>query len=220
MPQPAAGEAAPAPLRVGVAEQAGVAEHTDVAEQRPAPRLETRALEAIDADAPTSTDAPASTEAHESTDAQPAAPAPCRAPGMPAILETTQPIELVERGDRILMRFSEWGLERVIYMQPGRGPASGQRSPLGASFGRWENATLAIFTLYIDYPFFDARGTPQSKDVTVLERYTASADGRRLDYRITVTDPATFTRPVVRQGFMTFDPAAQTQELVAKHCVG
>jgi hypothetical protein len=139
---------------------------------------------------------------------------------MPAILQTTQPIELLERGDRIVMRFAEWPLERVVYMQPGGGPPSGRRSPLGASFGRWENGTLAIFTLYIDYPFFDARGTPQSKDVTVLERYTASADGRRLDYRVTVTDPATFTRPVVRERFMTFDPAVQIQGLVANDCVG
>ena len=139
---------------------------------------------------------------------------------MPAILETTQPVELVDRGDRVLMRFAEWGAERVVYLRPGSGPPSGQRSPLGASFGRWEGSTLAIFTLYVDYPFFDARGTPQSKDVTVLERYTPSADGQRLDYRVTVTDDATFTRPVVRAGFMTLDIAAMLEGLVAKDCVG
>ena len=142
-------------------------------------------------------------------------------PGMPALLETTEPIEIVERGDRVLMRFAQWGVERVVYLEPRNGPPSGQRSPLGASFGRWERGgTLAIFTLYIDYPFFDAHGTPQSKNVTVLERYTPSADGQRLDYRVTVTDEATFTRPVVREGSMTFDPAATTAGLVATGCVG
>jgi hypothetical protein len=139
---------------------------------------------------------------------------------MPAMLETAQPVEFVERADRILVRYAEWGAERVVYLRPGNGPPSGQRSPLGASFGRWEGSTLAIFTLYIDYPYFDARGTPQSKAVTVLERYTPSADGARLDYRVTVTDDATFTRPVVRHAFMTFDPAAKFAALVASECVG
>ena len=139
---------------------------------------------------------------------------------MPAILETTQPVELVDGDDRVLMRFAEWGVERVVYLRPGDGPPSGQRSPLGASFGRWESGTLAIFTLYIDYPFFDSRGTRQSKDVTVLERYTPSADGQRLDYRVTVTDDATFTHPVVRAGFMTLHAVTKLGALVAKDCVG
>jgi len=144
----------------------------------------------------------------------------CGAPGMPAILETTQALELVDGGDRVRMRFAEWGVERVVYLRPGDGPPSGQRSALGASFGRFEGGTLAIFTLYIDYPWFDSRGTPQSKDVTVLERYTPSADGQRLDYRVTVTDEATFTRPVVRAGLMTRGSAAKLEGLVANHCVG
>ena len=31
----------------------------------------------------------------------------------------------------------------------------------------------------------------------IVERFTPSVDGSRLDYEMTVTDPATFTRPVV-----------------------
>jgi hypothetical protein len=130
----------------------------------------------------------------------------CVPPGMPAMLDTSRPIEFVADGERILMRFEAWNATRVIYMNPGSGPLSGQRSPRGASFGRWEGETLAIFTLYIDYPYFDALGTPQSAGVTVLERYTPSADGARLDWRVTVTDDATFTAPVVREGFMAFEP--------------
>jgi hypothetical protein len=132
----------------------------------------------------------------------------CVPPGMPAMLDTSRPIELVADGERILMRFEAWNATRVIHMQPGAGPRAGERSPRGASFGRWEGDTLAIFTLYIDYPYFDSLGTPQSAGVTVLERYTPSADGTRLDWRVTVTDDATFTAPVVREGFMAFEPGA------------
>ena len=39
----------------------------------------------------------------------------------------------------------------------------------------------------------------------MLERYTPSADGARLDWRVTVTDDATFTAPVALEGFMAFE---------------
>jgi len=130
----------------------------------------------------------------------------CIPPGMPSMLDTPYPVELVERGEQIVMRLEEWDGERIIYMNPRNGPPTQARSPYGTSFGRWEGRTLAIFTLYIDYPYFDDLGTPQSAGVTVLERYTPSEDGTRLDWTTTVTDEATFTAPVVRQGFMAFEP--------------
>jgi hypothetical protein len=130
----------------------------------------------------------------------------CIPPGMPSMLDTPYPVELVERGEQIVMRLEEWDGERTIYMNPRSGPTTQEPSPHGVSFGRWEGETLAVFTLYIDYPYFDDLGTPQSAGVTVLERYTPSEDGMRLDWTTTVTDEATFTAPVVRQGFMAFEP--------------
>jgi hypothetical protein len=140
----------------------------------------------------------------------------CTAPGMPLILDTLDPVEFVDDGDRILMRYAEWGLTRTVHMGQRDGAPHGGAAPLGESFGRWEGNTLAIFTLYIDYPRFDRHGTPQGPDVSVLERYTPSDDGRRLEWVVTVTDPATFTRPVVRRGRMT-DQA--TGSLDAFRCV-
>lgn len=131
-------------------------------------------------------------------------PAPrCEAPGLPRMLDTPHSIEFVDRGDRILMRFEEWSDERTVYMDPRKGPPTQAHSPTGVSFGRWEGPTLAIFTTYLDARFFDDAGTPLSRAATVLERYTPSADGRRLRWRATVTDPATFTVPVVLEGEMT-----------------
>lgn len=133
----------------------------------------------------------------------------CEPPGMPVMLDTPYPVEFVMQGDRIVMRLEEWDGVRTIYMDPRNGPAVQQHSPNGVSFGRWEDRTLAIFTTYIDYPYFDDLGTPQSAAVTVLERYTPSDDETELHWQITVTDPATFTRPVVRSGFMAFEPGEQ-----------
>jgi hypothetical protein len=130
----------------------------------------------------------------------------CIPPGMPVMLDTPYPVEFVDGGDRIVMRFEEWDAERTIYMNPANGPPAQDPSPKGVSFGRWEGNTLAIFTLYINYPYFDDLGTPQSESVTVLERYTPSNDDSRLDWEVTVTDPGTFIEPVVRRGFMVFEP--------------
>jgi hypothetical protein len=140
---------------------------------------------------------------------------PCQRPGMPLMLDTDLPVAFIERGDRILMRFDEWDDERIIYMNPASGPPQQAHSAKGVSFGRWEGETLAIFTLYIDFPVFDRRGTPQSRDVTVLERYTPSADGARLDWIYTVTDPATFETPVTRTGQFG---ASSTGGLEPRHC--
>ena len=56
---------------------------------------------------------------------------------------------------------------------------------------------LVVTTSRIDWPYFSQLGIPQSPAVEIVERFTPTADGSRLDYEMTVTDPATFTRPVV-----------------------
>ena len=52
-------------------------------------------------------------------------------------------------------------------------------------------------TTRISWPFFSQLGIRQSPDVAIVERFTPTGDGSRLDYEMTVTDPKTFTRPVV-----------------------
>jgi hypothetical protein len=125
---------------------------------------------------------------------------------MPVMLDTPYPIEFVDQGDRIVMRLEEWAGVRTIYIKPGGGPPVQEHSPYGVSFGRWEKDGLAVFTTYIDYPYSDDLGTPQSKDVAVLERYTLSEDGARLDIEVTVTDPAMYSEPLVRRGWLAYEP--------------
>ncbi len=43
---------------------------------------------------------------------------------------------------------------------------------------------------------FDSVGIPLTQDAVMVERFTPSGDGARLDYVLTVTDAATFTKPV------------------------
>jgi hypothetical protein len=67
--------------------------------------------------------------------------------------------------------------------------------------GRWENGTLVVSTSLVSWPYIDNIGTPQSGNVRIVERYTLSADQSRLDFQMTVTDPATFTEPAVIAGY-------------------
>ena len=47
---------------------------------------------------------------------------------------------------------------------------------------------------------------PMSANAEILERYTFSADENRLDYEITVIDPATFTEPVTMNSHRIWRP--------------
>ena len=53
----------------------------------------------------------------------------------------------------------------------------------------------------MSYPHFDGSGVPQRVAASYVGRITAAKDGSRLDYTITITDPATFTEPVVLEKF-------------------
>jgi hypothetical protein len=122
----------------------------------------------------------------------------CLPKGMPTIMEAPYPIEFVQQDDgNILLKLEEYDLTRPIYMSADVTRELPAPSPLGFSTGRFDGASLVVTTTRISWPFFSQLGIRQSRGVEIVERFTPAADGSRLDYEMTVTDPATFTRPVV-----------------------
>jgi len=146
-------------------------------------------------DYPLTDEARAAVTAFDPVAASEAAAAGCEPKGMPWIMEAPEPVELVDEGDRILFRISEFNTERVIHMAPDADVAGAAPSLLGVSTGRWENGSLVVRTTAINEDQLNFR-VPQSDQVELVERLTPSADGARLDYEIEITDPATFTEPV------------------------
>jgi len=128
----------------------------------------------------------------------------CVQAGMPVIIDTPFPVRFSEDGGDIVIRYEEWDGVRTIHMSAGA--VAAQRTNMGFSTGRWEGETLVVTTTQIDYPYFDDRGTPQTEALEVVERYTVTADGKRLDWEATMTDPAVFTRPIVFAGNMEWVP--------------
>jgi hypothetical protein len=131
----------------------------------------------------------------------------CVPKGMPTIMEAPYPIEFVrqDNGD-VLLKLEEYDLARHIYMNPRATRSPSAPTPLGDSVGQWDGTTLVVTTTRINWPFFSQLGIRQSSAVAIVERFAPSADGSRLDYEMTVTDPATFTRPVVLRQYWLWLP--------------
>ncbi|HEY5623879.1 MAG TPA: DUF6152 family protein [Gammaproteobacteria bacterium] len=121
----------------------------------------------------------------------------CTAKGMPTIMGQPNPMEIVDRGDEILIRIEEYDTVRVISMREPPVPP-GPPTLLGHAYGRWEGDTLVVTTTGIDWRNFSQDGLMQSEAMEVVERFRVNDDGSRLEYEQTLTDPWLFTEPVKR----------------------
>jgi hypothetical protein len=140
----------------------------------------------------------------------------CRPKGMPTIMEQPYPIEFRKLDDgNISLLLEEYDLERRIYMNPDDVPRNPQPSLLGLSTGQWDGRTLVVTTTHVSWPYFSQIGIPQTPDVRIVERFTPAPDGSRLDYAVTVTDPATFTEPVSLRVYWIWVPGI---ELLSYDC--
>jgi hypothetical protein len=118
----------------------------------------------------------------------------CTPKGMPQIMSQPMPMEFVDRGNAILLRIEEYDTVRTIHMDEPVPPASG-KSLLGHSVGRWDDKTLIVETTALSEQFIAQRGQPLGPAATLHERFTVSADGSRLHYVATVSDPDNYTAP-------------------------
>jgi len=121
--------------------------------------------------------------------------ADCSPKGMPWIMAQPYPIEFVDDGERVLLRIEEYDTVRTIYLDD-ESAFSRAPSRLGNSVGRWVGDELRVETRGVNWPFFNQTGIPQSADVEMSEIFRLSDDGSRLEYELTVVDPASFSAPV------------------------
>ncbi|HZI51480.1 MAG TPA: DUF6152 family protein [Terriglobia bacterium] len=120
----------------------------------------------------------------------------CKPKGMPMIMENPYPIAIAKKGNDIVIQIEEYDLLRTVHMNQAAAPRGTRPSLLGYSVGKWEGSTLVVTTTHVNFPWFDQAGIPQSEQSILVERFTPTTDGSRLDYTVTVTDPINFTKPV------------------------
>ena len=133
----------------------------------------------------------------------------CIAPGMPNAILNPFPIEFIDEGDQIRLRIEEWEATRIIDMVLEEIRDDEPTSLHGYSVGRWEDGVLVIDTGRIDFPYLDDDGTPMSEQATIVERFTVSDDGMRLDYEVSVTDPQNLVEPATWDAAWKYIPGTR-----------
>ena len=132
----------------------------------------------------------------------------CEAPGLPNAILNPYPIEFIDEGDQIRLKIEEWDSVRIIHLSADEPPRDVGLSRLGYSRGRWEGRTLIVETSRLNGPYLDDSGVPQSEEAEILERFSLSADGTRLDYEVTITDPVNLAEPAVWETEWLWEPGA------------
>jgi hypothetical protein len=132
--------------------------------------------------------------------------ADCAPKGMPAIMEQPYPMEIVDRGDEMLLRIEEYDTERFVRLTDESDVIDRPANLLGNSWGRWEGSTLIVTTTGVNWGHFDTVGIPLTDSAEFVERFILAEDGSRLDYQLTVTDPNTFTEAVELEKYWLYIP--------------
>jgi hypothetical protein len=124
----------------------------------------------------------------------------CRFFGMPFIMSSSPPIDLVQN-DRELVVLSEWPTAaRHIYLNRKEFPKEEEfdQTSNGFSIGRFEGADLIVETRY----FTPERGIPlipgggyKTTNTRLLERYRLLSGGEQMEVTFTWTDPEVFEKP-------------------------
>jgi Family of unknown function (DUF6152) len=122
---------------------------------------------------------------------------------MPRLMNNPLPIQFVQQGENILLRFEEDDNERLIHMSPNSAAANQPASLLGYSSGHWEGTTLVVATSRL---LESNHELPISGEASLVERFTPSADGNQLDYEAVLTDPVMLTTTVTQTNTWLWRP--------------
>ncbi|HEX7237105.1 MAG TPA: hypothetical protein VF405_09105 [Gammaproteobacteria bacterium] len=108
------------------------------------------------------------------------------------------PIRISRDGKDLLVRYEEWSLNRPIYLDGRPHPKYKTPSLLGHSVAHVENGALVVETTRVTPDLIsDNSQAGHSGELTAVERYTVRDKPRRLELTLTLTDPVTFTKPLV-----------------------
>ncbi len=122
---------------------------------------------------------------------------------MPRLMNNPLPMQFVQQGDNILLRFEEDDNERLIHMGPESSAAAPPPSLMGYSRGHWEGTTLVVATSHL---LASTHELPLSSEASLMERFTPSSDGNRLDYEAVLSDPVMLTSPVTQTNTWLWRP--------------
>src|SRR5207248_2848610 len=120
----------------------------------------------------------------------------CLFPGVPRIMFSGSPIQIVQQPGLIVILFEFMRLWRTIPLDGRPHPARMDPAFLGDSTGNWEGDTLVIDTVSLKGApsiWLDPVGHQSSDALRVTERLTRTPAG--IQYRAIIDDPKMYSRP-------------------------
>ena len=129
----------------------------------------------------------------------------CGESGMPRVMNTAFPFEIIRDGENIRMLFEANDARRYIYMTDAATPPS-DPAPMGYSRGRFEGDTLVVQTESIAAGYLNRNGVQHSDRIVTVERFSPNEDFSRLDCRVSVTDPVYFAESFDLTRYFVWNP--------------
>jgi hypothetical protein len=144
------------------------------------------------------------------------APTQCLPHGMPRLMESPYPIEIVETPGRLTFLHEVAHNVRRIWLNRAH-PAVLRPTFLGDSVGHWEGDTLVVDTIGLnDRTFIDDEGSSHSTQLRTVERYRKIDGGAKLELTMTVEDPVTLEHPYSYRRVYHWRPDIRPQEYICE----
>jgi hypothetical protein len=137
----------------------------------------------------------------------------CLPPGVPRIMLTARPFEMVQTPNRILLMY-EGGAHvwRQIWMDGREHPKDPNPDWLGHSIGHWEGDTLVVDSVgFNDRTWLDDAGHPHTEQLHVTEKY-ARTGPTTMKYDVVIDDPGAYTRSWTGSNSLSFRPGGKLEE--------
>jgi len=147
---------------------------------------------------------------------EPDASTQCLPHGMPRVMESPYPIEIVQTPGQITFLHEVAHNVRRIYLD--RPPTQSQpASWMGYSEGHWDGGALVVTTTHLnDRTFLDDEGEPKSTKLRITERIRKIDGGRTLEVVTTIDDPVVMEHPYDYRRIYHWRPDVRPQEYVCE----
>ena len=133
----------------------------------------------------------------------------CRPWGLARQMFVPHQLEIRSLGnERVELHYGEWDARRIVHMDGRSRSASEPPSRLGHAVGRWEGETLVVETTGVASDLTSWRFI-HSDQLQTVERFTRSDDGETLQLVATLTDPASFSQPIVTKKIWKWAPNSE-----------
>jgi hypothetical protein len=146
----------------------------------------------------------------------------CVPAGAPMLMLYPVASTVTIEADTIVFEIDWLDARRVVHLAATH-PANLEPTLQGHSIGRWDGDVLIVDTIgFAPHAEGIGYGMPSSAQKHLVERFALQADGRRLNYEVTVEDPVYLAEPIRHSAEWTYSPELRRSDTkcdleVARH---